>query len=67
MGISYKPFIDYIEKKGISVHSLVVENVYKDNAARLIRSNKPVNLEVIDAICQHFDLPIEQVVKITKD
>lgn len=67
MSISYKPFIDFIESKGISVHSLVAEEVYKDPAARAIRNNRPVSLKDIDSICQRFNLKIEQVVRITKD
>lgn len=67
IAISYKPFIDYIEKRGMSVNTLLEKGVYTDTTARLIRKGEPISLKHIDAICRYLDLPIEQVVRITKD
>ena len=67
MSVSYKPLISYIEKKGISVNTLHELGLITSGAATKLRNDKPVSLEIIDVICQHLDLPIEQVVRITRD
>lgn len=67
MSVTYKPLISYIEKKGISVNTLHEIGLITSGAATKLRNDKYVSLDVIDAICQHLDLPIEQVVRITKD
>lgn len=67
MSITYEPFIKYIEKRGLSVNSFVEMEVITDTTARHIRNGRPINIKHIDAICQHLNIPIEQVVRITKD
>ncbi len=67
MAISYSPLMGILEKGGYSLNKLVELGVISDYASRLIRANKPVNLIQIESICDYFDVPIEQVVHITKD
>ena len=67
MSVSYKPLISYIERRGISVNTLFELGVITSGAATKLRNDKYVSLDVIDAICQHLDIPIEQVVRISKD
>ncbi|WP_060207063.1 helix-turn-helix domain-containing protein [Sporosarcina koreensis] len=64
MAISYRALVSYLEKRGMSVNTLYEEKVLTSGAATKIRNNKPVSLEVIEAICVHLNLPIEDVVEI---
>lgn len=66
MTISYRALVSYLEKRGMTVNTLYEEKVISSGAATKIRNNKPVSLEVIEAICLHLDLPIERVVEITR-
>lgn len=67
MAISYSPLMEMLERAGYSLNKLVELDVISDYASRLIRANKPVNLNQIESICDYFDVPIEQVVHITKN
>lgn len=67
MAISYTKFIDLCLTRGLSLNDLKKRGVISDFAYRSIISGEPVSLKHIDKICQHLDLPIEQVVEIIPD
>lgn len=67
MSIKYNKLVNYIERKGMTLNTLVKKSIITDDAAKKIRAGKSVNLYHIDAICQFLDVPIEALVEITRD
>lgn len=65
--VSYEPLISYLESRGYSVNELTKRKIINSTTAQQIRNGDPISLRIIDRICLHLDLPIEQVVQIEKD
>lgn len=66
MTIKYNKLINYIERKGMSLNTLVKKKVITDDAAKKIRAGKSVNLYHIESACLFLDVPIEALVEITR-
>lgn len=64
MAIDYSKLVKLMERKGESFNSLKNKKVITDHAMRQLQNGLPTSLLYIDNICQHFGLPIEQVVEI---
>lgn len=64
MAISYEKLLKIMEKHGESLHSLYKKGVLSDYAKRKITNSEPISLEYIDRACQHFNVPIEDLVEI---
>ncbi|NYV67614.1 helix-turn-helix transcriptional regulator [Bacillus sp. Gen3] len=63
--ISYEPFYKTLKRKNINISSM--RDVILSSATLAKMNNgRPVNLETIEKICLHLDVPIEEVVKIIK-
>lgn len=65
--LNYQPLRYYLKMNGMSIHSLRREIGFTTNIAVNLKNDVPVHLSVIHSICTHLDVPIEQVVHITKE
>ena len=61
---SYKPLVDYIYQRGISINTLKKEGVITDYAAQCIRDGRSVSMEHIAKICRYLNVPIDDVVEV---
>lgn len=65
--ISYKPLLDYFYENEIKKTDLNKElNISTKTIAKLDKGEY-ISLATIEAICLHYGLPIEQVVRITNN
>lgn len=67
MAIKYDKMYKLIDSKGYSLNRLKVLGVITHDASRKLSKGESVNLYHLDAICNHFGVPIEDVVEITID
>ena len=65
--ISYKPFWETLQKRGLTQYRLKKEfNNFNNDVLDKLRHDKPLNLTTIDDICIALDCDIEDIVKIEK-
>jgi len=67
MAVNYDKLHNILNRKGLSIGTLIKEGVIKDFSGRKIRNNDYVDLSHIDALCQYLNVPIEEVVEIIPD
>lgn len=65
--ISYAPFRSIAEFKGISYSVLNEElGLSSTTAAKLFKGDKPVNIDILDKLCAHFNVPLHRIAVILK-
>jgi DNA-binding Xre family transcriptional regulator len=64
--ISYEPLFNTLKKKDIYISSMR-DVILNSRTIAKINNGESVNLNTIDKICKHLDVPIEEVVKIVKE
>ena len=64
MKFTYKPFLDSLLNKGITVNSLKKLGVVPDRSCRKLAHDEPVDLKHIISLCEYFNVGIEEVVTI---
>lgn len=67
MTISYNGLKEIMGKTGHSFNSLKNKDVLPDYAGRKISAGQAVSLDHIEALCEYFNVPIEDIVEITFD
>lgn len=65
--ISYKPFLHYLIDKEIDINVLNKELGISWTTISKIKKGEPLRLDIIEKICLHFDISIEQFMEIRKD
>jgi len=65
--ISYTPLFKTLESKGLNPNYLRKEGVVDGKTLAKMSKGGSVRLETIERICIFLDIPIEQVVRITKE
>lgn len=64
--IDYEPLHETLERKGITINEMRKNGILNSRTIAKINRNESVNLSTIEKICLFLDVPIENVVKITK-
>ena len=64
MKFTYKPFLDFLLNKGITVNRLKKLGVVPDHSCRKLAHDEPVDLKHVIALCEYFNVGIEEVVTI---
>ena len=62
--ISYRPLLDYMYFNRLKKKYLVEELKLHPSVVVKFEKNENVSLDAIVVICQHFNIPIEQVVEV---
>lgn len=64
--ISYEPFWNTLDKKGITQYQLI--NQYHISAGQLsrMRANANISTHTIDVLCEILDCPVEDILKYVK-
>lgn len=62
--ISYKPLLNYMLDNNIPIGYLNRELSINPTVTAKFRKGEYVHLEIIERICNHFKIPIEQVIEI---
>ena len=65
--IVYQNVLEKLKQAGYSSYTIKQTGVIGEGTIQRIRAGEPVNLKIIDRICQMLDCPIEEVVRIEKD
>lgn len=63
--ISYKPLFKTLKERNLLLRDLY--DVIGHDTVTKFKKGYSMNLRTIEKICIHLDVPIEEVVKITKD
>lgn len=64
--ISYKPFRHYMIDNNIDRQYLIDKVGLGSNTITKLNQDEPVRLDILDKICLHFNITIEQVLYIGK-
>lgn len=63
--ISYKPLLDYLYENGITKKDLIEKiGLSSRTVTKFQRNGESVSLATIEKICNHYRIPIYQVVEI---
>lgn len=65
--ISYEPLKKSLKELNRNLNEMRLKGDLNSRTIAKINRNESVNLSTIESICLHFDLPIEKVVKITRE
>ena len=65
--ITYKPFRHYMVEHDIDRQYLIDVVEIGSTTISKINSDKPIRLDIIEKICLHFDIRIDQFMEIKKD
>lgn len=67
MRISYDKLFAYLYKNNISSLKLSKKTGVSRNSIIKMKNNEPVNLSIILAICEAYDLDLDEVIEVIKD
>ena len=62
MRFTYKPFLDNLLSEGITANRLDTLGIIPNYSCRKLRNDEPLDLKHIIALCEYFDVGIEEVV-----
>lgn len=65
--ISYRPLLDFFYHNGIRKTELNTDLGINPRTIAKLEKGEHISLSTIEAICLHYNLPIEQVVRIELD
>ena len=65
--ISYEPLKKSLKELNRNLNEMRLKGDLNSRTIAKINRNESVNLSTIESICLYFDLPIEKVVKITRE
>lgn len=65
--ISYEPLFQTLEEKGIKLFDVEKGLNFSPTITAKFRKNEYTSLRTLEQICLFLDVPIEKVVKITKE
>jgi DNA-binding Xre family transcriptional regulator len=65
--ISYEPLKKSLKELNRNLNEMRLKGNLNSRTIARINRNESVNLSTIESICLYFDLPIEKVVKITRE
>jgi len=65
--ISYDPLKVSLKELNRNLNEMRLQGNLNSRTIARINRNESVNLSTIESICLYFDLPIEKVVKITRE
>ncbi|MBC8580473.1 helix-turn-helix domain-containing protein [Zhenhengia yiwuensis] len=65
--ISYKPFRHYMVEHDIDRDYLLNEVGISSTTFTKLNQDKPVRMDILEKICLHFKIPIEQVIEIKEN
>lgn len=65
--ISYKPFLHYLIDKEIDINVLNEDLGISWTTISKIKKGESLRLDIIEKICLHFDISIDQFMEIKKD
>lgn len=63
--ISYRPLLDYMYHNDLLMSDVIKDIGISSRTAAKLRKGEPISLQVIETICLHYNLSIEEVVKIS--
>ena len=61
--ITYAPFWNTLEEKGISTYSLIHKHHFSSNTIDRMRKNEPITTATIDKLCTALDCSITDVLE----
>lgn len=62
--ISYNPLLNYLTDNKIPLGYLKEELNISTTVVAKFKKGEYVHMEIIDRICQHFNIPIERVIRV---
>lgn len=65
--IDYTPLLVFLVENKKKVTELKIDLGISSSTVAKINKNEYLSLQIIESICLHYNIPIEQVVRITKD
>lgn len=65
--ISYKPFYDTINKKGITTYKLIKDYNISRSLINRLKHNKPLTTVTIDDLCKILDCKVEDILVYIKE
>ena len=65
--ITFEPFFETLEKKGISQYQLINDYVVSRGTLDALRKNKSVTLNTIVDLCMILDCEIQDIVRVIRD
>lgn len=65
--ISYKPFWDTLNEKGITQYSLINDYQLNRRLIHKLKHDLPVNTTTLDDISQKLGLPVEKIIVLLPD
>jgi len=65
--ISYKPFYDTINKKGITTYKLIKDYNISRSLIDRLKHNKPLTTVTIDDLCKILDCKVEDILVYIKE
>ena len=65
--IIYKNIQEKLKEAGYSSYRIKEENLISEGTMQAFRTNRPVNLKTIDAVCQLLRCRIEDIVEVVID
>lgn len=65
--ISYEPLKKSLKELNRNLNEMRLKGILNSRTIAKINRNEPVSLSTVESICLYLDLPIEKVVKITRE
>lgn len=65
--ITYKPFYETLQLKGISTYKLINEYKISGSLINRLKHNKPITTVTINDLCKILDCKVENIVEYIKE
>ena len=65
--ITYEPLYETMKEKGISTYRLINEFGISRSLLDRLKHNKPISTTTLNDLCSFLDVPVERILKYTKD
>lgn len=65
--ITYEPFYETMERKGITEYSLIFKSGISPGTIQRMRHGKNITLKTLDTLCLVMDCDVADIIQYTKD